>query len=248
MSDLGSAASKIGDKIVDILDIFDLSFFISGAVGMGALLVALPSIDALNPLRNEALSGGASFVLVLGAYVVGLICFAIGRPIRSRLAQWSKMSLNHEVFHAALEGQRLDGAASEALRRHFGHDPTETNPAMRMAAYTRMWVHVRSYPELSESFNLLRRYWILTASYDGVAMATLLWLVPLFLGRFGDPLSSVAPWLAGVGLIFAALFCWHRALVHKHYQIQELVATVAHWLTLVGHDKIPRPAAPEAEL
>ncbi|MEM7155038.1 MAG: hypothetical protein AAF799_19475 [Myxococcota bacterium] len=247
MSDLGTAASKIGDKIVDILDIFDLSFFISGAVGIGALLVTLPDGSSLNPLRTEALSGGASFVLVLGAYVVGLICFAVGRPFRGRLARWSKMSLDHEVFHAALEGQRLDGEASEALRRHFGHDPTETSPAMRTAAYTRMWVHVRSYPELTESFNLLRRYWILTASYDGVATAILLWLIPLFLGRFGDPLSTVTPWFAAVGLICAALFCWHRALVHKHYQIQELVATVAHWLTLVGHHKIPRASAPDPE-
>ena len=247
MSDLGQAASKIGEKIVDILDVFDLSFFISGAMGIGAALVAFP--DALLPLLGAqpdpetGLGGGETpgavlFGLVLGSYVVGLVCFSIGRPLRELLGRATPRAFglapSYELF-------------GRALTEHFRHQPDETKTAFRSSfgydvetggrdaytqAYTRMWAHVRSYPQLSESFSLLKRYWILAASYDGIATAVLLWLVPVWRHRPGDgDLPSVVVTLA---LLTASVFCMFRARLYKRYQIEELVATVVHWMIHVG--------------
>ncbi len=72
------AASKLGEKLVEILDIFDLSFFMSGVVAASALLVYIkPHEDLL--FRH---TGVTIFGLVLSSYVLGLVCFAIGRWIR----------------------------------------------------------------------------------------------------------------------------------------------------------------------
>ena len=81
MSDLGDAAARVGDKITELLDVFDLSFFMSGALSISAILLMLPQ-SVPNPVRGDAVSGAAIFGLVLGSYVLGLLCFSLGRPLR----------------------------------------------------------------------------------------------------------------------------------------------------------------------
>ena len=227
MSGLGDAASKIGEKVVEILDIFDLSFFISGAVVMAALLQLFGPLDkALDQLE--------------GAGVFGLVLFAVGRPVRTWVERKRKHSgpPDHELFHRSLvqQGLSAESKAGEALRRYFGHGVEAEDPGVRMAMYTRMWAHVRCYPELNQSFSLLNRYWVLSASYDGLAIAGLVWLLPVWKGVYAAPgVASggwAALWTTAIGLGLWA--CWHRAREYKRYQIEELVATVAHWLSLVG--------------
>jgi len=238
MSGLGDAASKIGEKVVEILDIFDLSFFISGAVVMGALLQFFgPLTEALDELQ-----GAGVFGLVLGSYVLGLVCFAVGRPLRSGFDRKREGLPDHELFHRALlqQGVVVGSAADEALRRYFGHGVGVEEPAMRMAMYTRMWAHVRSYSELQQSFSLLNRYWVLSASYDGLAIAALVWLLPVWKPVYHDPstVPIVGAALWTVAILVALYFCWDRAREYKRYQIEEIVATVAHWLTLVGRREL----------
>ncbi len=232
MSSLGEAASKIGEKIVDILDVFDLSFFISGAVVMAALLQFFGPIDE----ALDEIDGAGVFGMVLGSYVLGLVCFAVGRPLRTLVSGWRKVAPDTEVFHAALVRQGLGNSPGDPLLRYFGHAVDVSAPLVDMSLYTRMWAHVRSFPELQASFSLLNRYWVLSASYDGIAIAALVWILPVLQPVLRDPgaLSAVsaAGWTAAIAVVVFA--CWHRALEYKRYQIEELVATVAHWITLVG--------------
>jgi hypothetical protein len=237
MSGLGDAASKIGEKVVEILDIFDLSFFISGAVVMAAIL------QLLGPLERalDELQGAGVFGLVLGSYVLGLVCFAVGRPVRTTLDRRRKGQPDHVLFHQALVQQGLGvGPCAQALREHFGHGVEATDPAVRMAMYTRMWAHVRSYPELQQSFSLLNRYWVLSASYDGLAVAALVWLLPVWQTAVQEQSLPALTWaVLWSSMIAVALWaCWHRAREYKRYQIAELVATVAHWLSLVGRREL----------
>jgi hypothetical protein len=248
MSGLGDAASKIGEKVVEILDIFDLSFFISGAVVMAALLQFFgPLTDALDKLE-----GAGVFGLVLGSYVLGLVCFAVGRPVRTRLERKRNRLPDHELFHRAMvqQGLAADSKAGDALRRYFGHDAEVQDPAMRMAMYTRMWAHVRSYPELQQSFTLLNRYWVLSASYDGLAIAAFVWLLPVWqqtVQQGWSPASLGWSVVWTMAILAALVACWHRAREYKRYQIEEIVATVAHWLCLVGRRELdgtaPEPSA-----
>lgn len=238
MSGLGDAASKIGEKVVEILDIFDLSFFISGAVVMAALLQLFGPLDQ----ALDQMEGAGVFGLVLGSYVLGLVCFAVGRPLRLRLTRVRDPRPDHLLFHQALvqQGLHLPGGPGDALRCYFGHGAEETDPGVRMALYTRMWAHVRCYPELQQSFSLLNRYWVLSASYDGLAIAALVWLLPVWQAFVAAPGLASGGWAAlwSTAILVALASCWHRAREYKRYQIEELVATVAHWLTLVGRREL----------
>ncbi|MCH9682900.1 MAG: hypothetical protein K0V04_15795 [Deltaproteobacteria bacterium] len=233
MSGLGEAASRIGEKVVEILDIFDLSFFISGAVAVGAILVGVDGGDS-HPITGDE-NGTLLFGLVLGSYVLGLAAFSIGRFVRSPLTKLREAdALAHAMRDQGLEAE--DGGLSRPIVEFFGTESIEGGD--RWPLYTRMWVHVRSYPSLAESFALLRRYWILSASYDGIATAALVWLWPIW---------TKAPQEARLGLtalvVAISLFCWHRAFEYKRYQITELVATVAHWITLVGKPVLDKASA-----
>lgn len=237
MSGLGDAASKIGEKVVEILDIFDLSFFISGAVVMAAILQLVGPLDK----ALDELEGAGVFGLVLGSYVLGLVCFAVGRPVRTKLERKRRPQPDHELFHQALVQQGLgEGPCAVALRKYFGHGVEAEDGAVRMAMYTRMWAHVRSYPELQQSFSLLNRYWVLSASYDGLAIAALVWLLPVWQKAVQEQsltgLAWAVVWTSAIAV--GLLACWDRAREYKRYQIEELVATVAHWLALVGRREL----------
>lgn len=238
MSDLGDAAARIGDKLSELLDVFDLSFFMSGALSMGAILMMLPE-DVPNPLfvtkEDEQLPGTAVFALVLGSYVLGLFCFAVGRPLRSHaLALYQAVRRGDRrsdtaLMKDALAAQGLD--ASEVLAKGFGFD-AQRGKDPYTALYTRMWVHVRTFGSLRESFALLKRYWMLSAAYDGIAVAALLWLLPAWIGPFGFERSYQLA--STLGILVVSFACWHRAQLYKRYQVEEVVATVAHWVDLVG--------------
>ena len=61
-------------------DIFDLSFFVSGAVSVGALWLGykLRGGQLLSTVPDGYLLTG----ILLGCYVLGLLCFALGRALR----------------------------------------------------------------------------------------------------------------------------------------------------------------------
>lgn len=255
MSDLGQAASKIGEKIVDILDVFDLSFFISGAVGIGAMLLTFPdeAETLLGIGHDEGASGAVIFGLVLGTYVVGLIAFALGRPLRDWVfkrierddAKDDSKQPSHLVFHEALEHQcaqdeRLTGYVGHYFAYDLGDSDKEKRKAAYGPAYTRMWAHLRSYPDLAESFTLVKRYWTLAATYDGVSIAVLLWLAP----GVRIAVEATEPGLAILAIVSCLLlpvltwYCAKRARIYKRYQIEEIVATIAHWFALVGRSTL----------
>jgi hypothetical protein len=245
MSDLGDAAARIGDKVSELLDVFDLSFFMSGALCMGAILFMLPE-SVPNPLWDKEIPGTAVFGLVLGSYVLGLFCFAIGRPLR-RPSEWLrklvKVKLLRRENHIESDDDRMraalaaQGVEPAALARYFAYAaPNDKSPST--ALYTRMWVHVRSYARLKESFSLLKRYWMLSAAYDGIAVAALVWLLPVWTKLDDYGLVYTNPWLATVGVVFVAVSCWYRAQQYKRYQIEEIVATVAHWISLMGRREL----------
>lgn len=247
--------SKIAEKVVEILDIFDLSFFISGAVATAALLVYFkPEVEALVAKHT----GISVFGLVVASYVLGLVCFAVGRPLRLRVQGW------WERYRAARRRDPIrrrtsqDVLLRQALLDHglvpedgpvdtrptsfatlFGYRPPtagdEPVPSSGLSAlYTRLWAHVRSYEELQESFALLKRYWVLSASYDGMAIAVLMWLLPIGASTEASAASVAGSALWIVLIVGSLVACWHRAREYKRYQVEELVATIAHWMSMVG--------------
>lgn len=246
MSTVADATGKFADRIVELLDIFDLSFFVSGAAGLTALLAAarlhavpLPGGLArlLDPDKPE-LGAEIIFVGIVASYAVGLGCFAVGRVARAKLhdtdsAKLMRDAIEHHPVGEVVDLARYLPAAGEAV--------TDAGDRKLRSLYNRLWVHVRTIPELANTFALVKRYWILAATFDGMGIALLAWLWPVIGGLLLADSLETSQVIIGLtvtsGLIGSALFCWRQAAEYRRYQVDELVATAVHWKAL-------QPAAP----
>ncbi len=214
MGSLAEAAGKFAEKLADVLDVFDLSFFVAGSAALGAFLVWLSRNEVEIP---EGLSADRALVAVIAAYILGLVTYALGRWVRRRILERLPM----------LEGHNNARRMAELF---IEHDLSRVSDFARYASqpealYSRLWVLVRTEGGLRETYSLVRRYWILGAAYDGIGFAALLWLLPLW--DLGAPAPVTA--VLAVLLLASALLAWRQASMYHRYQVDELAATAAHW-------------------
>lgn len=247
MSTITDAAGKFADRIAELLDVFDLSFFVSGAVALGALVWGA-RLEGLLAAKTDAkgetlafvdsLSGETIFAAVIMAYALGLVCHAIGRHAR-RLPGLTNLGRDTgAVVQDAMRYHDLPKRIEAIVDAPRG-DPAQPNAAYSHI-YTRLWVHIRTEPELKESFALAKRYWILGATFDGLAVAIVPWLWPLSYDA-----SPLRLGLVVVGVVAASIFCVRQALQYREYQAGELVASAAHWEAMERREA--EPASPDAD-
>lgn len=276
MSDVAKAVKPLFDKFIDFFDIFDLSFFVSGATFVAAIawagltpdlakLIGFVSVEEALLLAKETgvegsgvvnpgnVSGVGIAMLILASYVSGMTCFALGRFVRKwafrcRDWLWSGFQRNRRssvlvelTQHGVITprdpndlGKGFDvsdyGRRVPWLPRYF----TKGGIGQESALYVRMWAEVRQRERYSTSFSLLRRYWVSSATLDGLFVAFVAWAMLLFIKLDAISFIALVPTIAtAVG----ALFCLREAERYGVYQREELVATLIH-----GYD------LPDAEL
>ncbi len=252
MSSLADAAGKFAEKIAELLDVFDFSFFVAGSAALGAFIVWLRQSDVAVP----SLSTELALIAIVASYTLGLLCYALGRALRAapkKVIRFAKRTSSEgEKAHplqAFYESHRLGDAADYA---NYAKPPGRWSEL-----YSRLWVLIRSEERLKESYVLVRRYWILGAAYDGLGVAALLWILPV-LGLQSvpeDPALAVADAslllrLTLVGLLVAAaMLCWLQAARYHRYQVDEVAATAAHFhhAAPAGARRTPPPSAPESD-
>ncbi len=229
MGSLAEAAGKFAEKLADVLDVFDLSFFVAGSAALGAFLVWLSQNGVDIP---EGLSADRALVAVISAYILGLATYALGRAVRRKGLERIPM----------LEGHDNARRMSELYEEHqlqlvsdFARYRERPN-----ALYSRLWVLVRTDDSLRETYSLVRRYWILGAAYDGIGFSALLWLLPVW--QLDGP-SAVVKALLSIGLLASSLLSWRQASMYHRYQVDELAATAAHWHTARAVDVAVEPLA-----
>ena len=115
-----------------------------------------------------------------------------------------------------------------ALLQHAVADPDisrylQTQTEWRL--YERLWVDLRESPSHAASFTLLNRYWVMSATYDGVAVSCLLWALAVVVA----PLIKNGCGNAALSLLFviAACLAFWQGLNYFRFQIFELIATLA---------------------
>jgi hypothetical protein len=220
-------------RVTDIFGVFDLSFFVAGAVCFGAVVFGTgifagwARVATIVRADWKPIHVGA---IVVCCYVLGIICFAAGRKLRQ-----------DRTFYAALPKHLQDFGL---LDRYAGLVARGTGPdAMRRNAllYARLWAEVRETHRLAPSFNLLTRYWVMAAMCDGLFAAfsiwCLLWIVWSFGRAAAPPPPGTVVWLGGVGLAAAAALSSLEAQRYGKAQMYELCATIAHAHASLGAEE-----------
>jgi len=233
MREIGEALRLIFSKLSEFLDVFDLSFLISGGITLLAFLYLgwAVGID-VTTVPAEPGVFFVAFAALLVAYVCGLICFTVGRHLRRLLQTASAPWYGRDA--AAFVDTRLDpmvrGHALERDERFSTY--FEQGPASRYL-YVRMWAELRHDPRREASLTLLNRYWKLAATYDGLAAAALLWMGVFAVTGLGALGATVTVLPAGMSIAMAVLSlvgflaCCLEGKRYDQYQLEELAATMA---------------------
>ncbi len=230
-------------RISGFFDIFDLSFIVSGASSLAALLLVykLHGPGAF-PDWMQGVYGG--LLLVLGCYVLGMLSFILGRmlrrlamragtwkPLRARLARQVRDAIRqHDLRakdsdHSTLANYLRLLAPSPDPKQ--ASTPEAESAALRL--YTLMWTQVRQQSELAPSHVLLNRYWVMAALCDGMIVSATLWLVVLAtsLHRLSSMQLGFLGWIGLALAILAMGLFLKEAERYSAVQIDDIVSTLA---------------------
>jgi hypothetical protein len=233
MEEIGKALKTIFDKLSDFFDIFDLSFFVSGVATTLSIVfwLNIREIFIISSINFD----GFFIVEILICYISGLVSFAAGRFIRMGFGGWLSSKFGKKI-------KRNDSFDSKLLCIIKAHG-LEENPIFQSyllrtefrgtwRLYVRLWAVLRGNPKYSQSISLLRRYWVMAATYDGLSISIMIIIfmfLDLLIGITGAPFS-INPYLSIIfilSLIFFFFACLREANRYVLYQIEEVIGTIA---------------------
>lgn len=230
-------------RISGFFDIFDLSFIVSGASSLTAL-VLIYKLHGPAAFPDWVSGGYGGALIVLGCYVLGILSFVLGRLLRRMVMLCVSRApfatrLTKQVGDAIIQHElqpRSDDISPQARclrviqdKYQPGAKPTEDVRRAALRLYTLMWTQVRQQMDLAPSQVLLNRYWVMAALCDGMIVSSLLWLTVLLTSRARLEHMQLG-FLAWVGLALSALsmgLFLKEAERYSSVQVDDLVSTLA---------------------
>jgi hypothetical protein len=261
MNETAQSLQALLGRIGAFFDIFDLSFVVSGASSLAALLLVY-KLHGPTVFPDWLANVYGGVLLVLSCYVLGMLSFVLGRLLRrillrllsgksfaQRLAQGVADALKQHELHPKDDDQstlagciRLLAPLQDPKLRGKRPDPQAQSAALRL--YTLMWTQIRQQSDLTPSHILLSRYWVMAALCDGMVVSSVLWLGVLlsslhrleamqllFLGRLGVAMATLA-----------TLLFLREAERYAAVQVDDLVSTLAWDMSR------PRPVAQQGSM
>lgn len=232
MQEWSAVLKTITDKIGEFLNIFDLSFLVSGAA-------CLSGIYCVYITLNEPLDNFNMPILVMAAYISGLVCFTIGR--------WARKDLRRNQYETTLNTRIKENATAHNIESIPEYNMYFQNKEFLSGLYVRMWADLRGAKKLRSSLTIINRYWVMSATYDGLAVGCLIWLgaLELWWQKNGvsvisliivesnaDSINMLQFWVS-ILMVPIILFMAYRCLVeaerYSKHQIEEVIATIASW-------------------
>lgn len=211
--DIANAVVAAFSGLGDFFSLFDMSFFVSGAACLGAIVFVVFGGKAPNVEHANNVVGFVALVTV--CYLLGLIMFTVGRGMRSMVL----------AAMGRLWSKRASGAKFNARARAYGLAPSKL---WRMDAdiepaefYSLGWGLIRQMPECQQSLRFINKFWAMAATFDGAGASALVWAVAFVL-RW-----DLGAYLIAAVFVLLAMFCFTRADMYEDHQERELAATLA---------------------
>ena len=217
------------EKISNFLDLFDISYLVSGVATLG-ILSFLPNT---NHIVNKLPDGFDTVWWFIACYIIGVACSALGRRINQRIASFNRRDHlgKYEHFENVLKVTKLDTTPWFQSYLITATQPSKTTYEENSLknVYRLMWTSLRERKDIPESIALLRRYWVNSSTMDGLTVSTALGtLVGIYylIYKWNGVLSVLTGpfWFILFCVLITRLFC-QEANRNRRYQIEELVNT-----------------------
>lgn len=210
---------SILERIGEFFHIFDLSFLVSGAVAGAALICLCFKIQAAPRVTVTGWLG--VFGVLVASYALGLMCFTLGRSLNGLLFRRKVFPWHFQV--ALMANPSMAQLAREGEMASYIEDDRKL-----WWLYLRMWQDLLRYRSKTVAFSHLNRYWVMAGTYDGLAVAFLVWAATVLIASC----PAVAPvpielgWGIGLATMFAllSLAALRQGAAYYRSQIDDLVA------------------------
>lgn len=214
--------NKVGDAIGNAFSVFDFSFFVSGTVTLGFIVLDMHYYGHDGILK---LDGWKSIVgWILAIYVCGLMSWSIGKWIRWGIFRvlWHKKGGIRGDF------EKIFNETIEKCNSNPGENAVNAIDANDIK-YTTMWLYIDMKEKLKEKMSFLNKMWVMIAVYEGLMSS---WIVGLmvYLDGFliGKWISPNPKWCFVVPIIILLILfsssCW-RATAYSRDLIKEVIVT-----------------------
>lgn len=211
------------DKIINILgnalSVFDFSFFISGAMTLGFLLLDLYYYGHSGFFKVSGWM--AVFIYILAIYVCGLMSWSIGKMMRwciLKLIWWKKGGIHGDFI-----------VLFDKTMKNYVVDRKISDDSSRDTLYSEMWVGIEKYPAKASKLNYLNKMWVMVALFEGLSFS---WLVGLLVYLDG---LIIGKWIVAPCLFYKIVPCMiligftvvslHRATTYSRELVKDVIST-----------------------
>lgn len=171
MEGVSETIKPILDKVIDFFHIFDLSYIISGFATTTSIYIWMDHHDAIPTITLT--SKQLIVVGIMSCYVLGLLSFSVGRFFRryiynniARRRIWHKVFTNLNVEENFQFVNRLVNA--NMSKEQFDLE------------CIKKWDALRSDDSKKVTYNHLNRYWVMTATTDGLTFSSIVSFILIF--------------------------------------------------------------------
>lgn len=213
---------KVGDAIGNAFSVFDFSFFVSGTVTLGFIVLDMHYYGHDGILK---LDGWKSIVgWILAIYVCGLMSWSTGKWIRWAIFRviWYKKGGIRGDF------KKIFDETVGKYNQNPGDNAVNTINANDIK-YTAMWLYIDMEEKLKEKMSFLNKMWVMIAVYEGLMFS---WIVGLmvYLDGFliGKWISPNPRWSFVVPIIILLILfisSCRRATAYSRDLIKEVIVT-----------------------
>lgn len=152
------------DSVTGALNLFDLSYLISGAAMLGVLSYTYPEFRYFLVHKDNMIF--SAIICVVAAYISGVICWVIGKRFRYLLLVLRKRNLKavkkdfENLFDEALSVCEIEERSK--IKKMANRNKTLT--------YSYMWMKLdkTSHAPCKRRFDFISRFWTFRAIYEGL--------------------------------------------------------------------------------
>ena len=222
---------KTIEDILEGLNFFDFSFFISGFATFFTLMFFMEELFAKTYEYKSVYGVLAAIILI---YVCGVVSFSMGKIIRTLIRKylekarwnWLKVKSFDELFEEgqkwALENKKktMPGATTNDLPGQLSFSD------QKGMAYSAMWIEIRRKDERGTYYKPLYRQWVMQAVCEGLMFSFLLIILLSVVAIFIKTKEHNSYHLYIAGSILAIIGIWgccREAQRYAENQIKEVI-------------------------
>lgn len=226
MKEFGEALRLLVERLSVLFDVFDLSYIISG-ISTFTFFIALGQLIGIDMKAFFKMDYWWVYG-IFGVYVSGIISFSSGRWLRQSLS--NILRRKDRITDFDVKFREILGAHNLTKDTIFDeYLLAGSKGSWRL--YIRMWAELRHKEVALPSLQLVKKYWVMAATYDGLCISILLWCV-YFIISSSEALGNDT-WPLNLGLLISFILilfsaaCMREASRYVDYQIEDVVATIA---------------------